>query len=142
MSGLSLEQSAKLGHYLGGYSGRVCRSPHRLAVRTSPFHGENTGSNPVGDASFSSPLFKNFHSRGGNRIDDDDRLFSAFHGRAPLTVPGYFIPLRLLGEGPVEHVSFSAYAKYAHRPSLGRREVRQDCAQDRQPRRARGHVSL
>ena len=22
--------------------------PHRLTVRTSPFHGENTGSNPVG----------------------------------------------------------------------------------------------
>ena len=27
--------------------------PHRPAVRTSPFHGGNRGSNPLGDANYS-----------------------------------------------------------------------------------------
>jgi len=38
----------------------LCYRPRRLAwPRTSPFHGGNTGSNPVGDAKFINDLHEN-----------------------------------------------------------------------------------
>ena len=34
------------------------KGPHRSMVRTPPFHGGNTGSNPVGDTKFDSAVWK------------------------------------------------------------------------------------
>ncbi len=42
--------SAWLADALVWPKGNSFRRPHRLVVRTPPFHGGNTGSIPVGDA--------------------------------------------------------------------------------------------
>src|SRR3954464_7641388 len=51
--------SAGPGCYDNVFTGILPRRPRRLArPRTSPFHGGNTGSNPVGDANEMNPCWK------------------------------------------------------------------------------------